>query len=46
MLVHDDLSVAEVAQLLGFSDQSHLTRHFRRLTGAPPGRLRRAIRAH
>ena len=46
MLLRDDLSVAEVAQRLGFSDQSHFTRHFRRLTGSPPGQLRRAIRAH
>ena len=46
MLLRDDLPVAEVAQRLGFSDQSHFTRHFRRLTGAPPGQLRRAIRAH
>ncbi len=46
MLLRDDLSVAEVAHRLGFSDQSHFTRHFRRLTGAPPGQLRRAIRGH
>jgi AraC family transcriptional regulator len=46
MLLRDDLSVAEVAQRLGFADQSHFTRHFRRLTGAPPGQLGRAIRAH
>jgi AraC-like DNA-binding protein len=29
---------------VGFTDQSHLTRHFRRITGAPPGRLRRERR--
>ena len=46
MLLRDELSLAEVAQRVGFSDQSHFTRHFRRLTGAPPGQLRRAIRAH
>ncbi len=46
MLLRGDLSLAEVAQHVGFSDQSHFTRHFRRLTGAPPGQLRRAIRAH
>jgi len=46
LLRRDDLSLAEVAQRVGFSDQSHFTRHFRRLTGAPPGQLRRAIRAH
>jgi AraC family transcriptional regulator len=46
MLLHGDLSLADVAHRLGFADQSHFTRHFRRLTGAPPGQLRRAIRAH
>jgi AraC family transcriptional regulator len=46
MLVHGDLSLADVAHRVGFADQSHFTRHFRRLTGAPPGQLRRAIRAH
>ncbi|BDI33716.1 AraC family transcriptional regulator [Capsulimonas corticalis] len=29
-------SVGEVAQQLGFSDQSHFTRHFKRLTGQTP----------
>lgn len=29
--------ISEVAQALGFHDQSHLTRHFRRIVGVPPG---------
>lgn len=31
------LPVARVAQETGFADQSHLTRHFKRLIGVPPG---------
>lgn len=31
-------SVARAAAETGFADQSHLTRHFRRLVGTPPGR--------
>lgn len=30
--------VAEVAAACGFTDQSHFTRHFRRMFGVPPGR--------
>ncbi|CAM2178814.1 AraC family transcriptional regulator [Paraburkholderia sacchari] len=30
--------VAEVAAASGFTDQSHFTRHFRRMFGVPPGR--------
>lgn len=30
------VAVGEVARLVGFSDQSHLARHFRRLTGLAP----------
>ncbi|MFJ9589281.1 AraC family transcriptional regulator [Streptomyces acidicola] len=32
----------EVAALSGFYDQAHLTRHFKRLVGVPPGRYARA----
>lgn len=31
-------SVADVAAAQGFTDQSHFTRHFRRMFGVPPGR--------
>jgi AraC-like DNA-binding protein len=31
-------TVADVASATGFSDQSHFTRHFRRMFGVPPGR--------
>lgn len=33
------LSVAMVARLVGFADQSHLHRHFKRLVGVAPGAL-------
>lgn len=37
-------AVASVAAATGFADQSHLTRHFKRLVGVPPGRYRYAPR--
>ncbi|HEV3258593.1 MAG TPA: AraC family transcriptional regulator [Gemmataceae bacterium] len=35
-----DLSLAEVAQHAGFSDQSQFSRHFKRLVGVTPGQFR------
>jgi AraC family transcriptional regulator len=35
-----DLNLAEIALACGFSDQSHFTTAFRRLTGTPPHRYR------
>src|SRR5215470_6224911 len=35
-----DLSLAEIAAGAGFSDQSHFSYHFKRLTGVAPGRFR------
>lgn len=32
---------AEVAVLVGFADQAHLSRHFKRIYGVPPGAYRR-----
>jgi AraC-like DNA-binding protein len=43
-LLLDGRSPAEVATATGFYDQSHLTRHFRRLVGVPPGRFRDSAR--
>lgn len=37
---------SEVAALTGFYDQAHLTRHFKRLVGVPPGRYARATGLH
>jgi AraC family transcriptional regulator len=33
-------SLAEVASAVGFADQSHLTRHFKRVTGVTPRQFR------
>ena len=38
----DELSLSDVAAECGFSDQSHLTRVFRRAVGVSPGAWRRA----
>ena len=40
-----ECSLAEIALEAGFTDQSHLTRVFRELTGQPPGAVRRLLRA-
>jgi len=39
-LLRAGLSVAAAAQACGFADQSHYTRHFRRVFGVAPGRWR------
>jgi AraC family transcriptional regulator len=44
MLSETDLSLAEIAALVGFSDQSQLTRHFKRLIGVTPARFGRPSR--
>jgi AraC family transcriptional regulator len=36
MLVQNDMSIAQVAYKLGFTHQSHLSRHFKRLVGVTP----------
>jgi AraC family transcriptional regulator len=33
-------SLAEIAAAVGFADQSHLSRHFKRITGVTPGQFR------
>jgi AraC-like DNA-binding protein len=40
MLRNTDLPMSEIALSAGFSDQSHLARHFRRITGTSPSVVR------
>jgi transcriptional regulator of acetoin/glycerol metabolism len=40
MLVQTDLSLSEIAYATGFSDQSHLARHFRHMLGTTPREFR------
>lgn len=42
LLLETELSVAEITGRLGFSDQAHLTKVFRRVTGETPAAWRRA----
>jgi AraC-like DNA-binding protein len=43
-LLHQGVGVSEVAYSCGFSDQSHLTRVFKKAVGVPPGTYQRAVR--
>ena len=40
-LLDDGRPPADVAALTGFADQAHLTRHFKRVVGVPPGAYQR-----
>jgi AraC-like DNA-binding protein len=42
-LLRRGMKPAEVAAAVGFCDQSHLSRHFRRLVGVPPGAYQRGV---
>ena len=44
LLTHTSLSLAEISYDVGFSNQSHLTRHFHHLLGVTPGQFRRLQR--
>lgn len=40
LLVDTDLSVARIAQMVGFDDPLHFSRRFRQVTGRPPSHVR------
>lgn len=40
LLARRELPIAEIALAVGFADQSHMTRHFRRIVGTTPWRFR------
>jgi AraC family transcriptional regulator len=44
LLLNSQMSLGEIAEACGFSDQSHLTRVFARMVGISPGAWRRARR--
>lgn len=43
LLSSTDLDLSDIAQQLGYYDQSHLTRDYTAVTGVPPARLRRTL---
>jgi len=43
LLLQGKLTIAEIASLVGFFDQSHFTRYFKRLVGVTPHTLLRQI---
>ena len=44
-LIEDGLPLAAAALSCGFADQSHMTRHFKKTYGLPPGRWAAMARA-
>ncbi|HEY2748495.1 MAG TPA: AraC family transcriptional regulator [Polyangia bacterium] len=42
VLIAEGMALSDVASRCGFTDQSHLTRHFRRATGVAPGAYARS----
>lgn len=44
LLLRTQLNVGEIALETGYHDQSHFTRHFRRIAGMTPGRFRSQFR--
>jgi len=43
LLMHDGLSMADIALAAGFAHQSHMARHMRRLLGVPPRAMKRLL---
>jgi len=44
-MLQPEMSLADIAASIGFADQSHLTRIFRRITGMSPGAFRQMVKA-
>jgi transcriptional regulator GlxA family with amidase domain len=44
LLGNTDLPLSEIAIVAGFTDQSHLARHFRTITGVSPSLARHRLR--
>jgi AraC-like DNA-binding protein len=44
VLLQKGVSPADTASSVGFADQSHFTRHFKRILGVTPGQYARAAR--
>lgn len=40
LLLHQNLRLADIAQLVGFEDQSYFTKVFKKIVGMPPLRYR------
>jgi len=43
-MIRTGVPLVDVAGASGFTDQSHLARHFTRVVGVTPGRYRQAVR--
>ena len=43
LLAHDNLSMEEIAQTVGFAHQSHMAKHMRRVLGVPPKAMKRLL---
>ncbi|MCU1237586.1 MAG: Transcriptional regulator, AraC family [Candidatus Solibacter sp.] len=43
LIASSELTMAEIAQAVGFTHESHMARHMRRALGAPPKAIRRSI---
>jgi len=46
LIVSGEMRLAEIAVAMGFADQSHFTRRFRRHTGRTPGSIARTVHAN
>jgi AraC-like DNA-binding protein len=45
-LICEGLELADVAAMLDFCDQAHLSREFKKVFGVPPGALSRDVKSY